>query len=87
MLDSIKNKSSSVIELLNDVRSSALLSNYLKRVSSIMLSLLQTELQRVIFELAFNTQFCAFEKMEVNDLDASLWSSIGFSLDRFLTVS
>jgi hypothetical protein len=79
-------KCTSVLDIIDHVRSSALLANYLKRAAAISVNLVQLELQKLIFVLSFYSIFQILDKMEAPVTETTFPQTTNFSLNKFLAV-
>ena len=75
-----------MIEALTEIKSSNLFFNELRTVALIFVRMMQTELQKYIFENILNTNFLAIEKLDSSGLENLLSAASTFSLEKFCLV-
>lgn len=86
LLDGMRTRCVSAMDLFAAFKASTHLTNFVKNAAAISVTLVQLEMQKLIFELSFLSVFQILERMEPATLESSLEQHLAFSLEKFLTV-
>lgn len=86
MTEAIRQKSLTILEIISELKSSNALFHDFKMIALIFLKMVQTELQRYIFETSFYIQYTALEKSDLSINLDNIMSAFSFSLDKHAIV-
>ena len=85
-MESLKNRTSSVADLITDVQNTGILLTELKTFSVMYVWIIQAEMQRLIFELTLISFFGALKESNVSILQDNFAAVKQFNLEKFVSV-
>ena len=85
-VETLKNRSASVADLITDIQNTGILLTELKTFSVLYIWLLQAEMQKLMFELSLISFFGALKESNVSILQDNFTALRQFNLEKFISV-